>query len=132
MVALHYEASKLLDGEILSELGSLSAPEDERDGAGGLLGTLVSIFEQTADETYGRICSSAASAELTAFGEGVHKLKGRSGSIGAAALYDCCKAIDQLYKTNQLPADELPRFADAIGRELVRAKVALEDYVRRQ
>lgn len=129
MTALNYESSRLLNAEILEELAALSSPEPDQ---GDLLTLLVEIFGTSADETIGNIRASAAASELGSFGEAVHKLKGSSGSIGAAALYECCRAVDHLFKTKQLSATELGVYAQAIGHELDRAKVALGEYVRRQ
>jgi HPt (histidine-containing phosphotransfer) domain-containing protein len=123
---LQYKSETLLNAAVLKELNDL----DLGDGMGSpLLPTLVDVFEETASETLLAIQKSAEVSEFKAFAEGVHKLKGSSGSIGAFALFECCRVVDELCKSSQLVAEDLPVCADAIGYELGRAKIALVDYV---
>jgi len=127
MVSLDYDSERMLDLEVLHELDSLgSGAEGE-----GLVATLVVVFDQTALETVAGIAVAARAPDLKAFGELVHKLKGSSGSIGAVALYGCCKAVDSMYKAKILSDSDLEICSQAIAHELGRARIALGDYVRR-
>lgn len=127
MVSLDYASERLLDLEVLQELDSLGGG----NAGESLVATLVVVFEQTAVETAASIAAAAQARDLKAFGESVHKLKGSSGSMGAAALYDCCKAVDFLYKSKNIAEDDLSFCSQAIDHELMRARTALGDYVRR-
>jgi hypothetical protein len=127
MLKLDYDSERLLDLEVLNELDSLGGGIEGE----GLVATLVVVFDQTALETVAGIAASARAPDLKAFGELVHKLKGSSGSIGAMALYGCCKAVDALYKAKSLSDSDLEICSQAIAHELGRARVALGDCVRR-
>jgi HPt (histidine-containing phosphotransfer) domain-containing protein len=127
MLKLDYDSERLLDLEVLHELDGLGCGNDGE----GLVATLVVVFDQTALETVSGIAVAARAQDLKAFGELVHKLKGSSGSIGALALYGCCRAVDVLYKAKSISDSDMEICSQAIAHELSRARIALGDYVRR-
>lgn len=122
-LTLCYEADEVLDQAVLEELESIGG------GSSSLVSNLVEIFESTADETLGRAREGAQAHDLQNFSESVHKLKGSSGSIGALALFNCCKEVDKLVKQKLVDAAELDGLTDCIFVEYNRAKESLHSYL---
>ncbi len=124
-ITLCYQDDRVLDQEILKEL-------DEIGGEPGVLvKSLVEVFQMTADETIGRARKGAQSGNKLDFSESVHKLKGSSGSIGALALFNCCKEVDKLIKGDLVETEEFDSLTDCIQSEYKRACASLESYLHR-
>lgn len=115
----------MLDQAVLEELESIGGESES------LVSNLVDIFESTADETLGRAREGAQTGNLQNFSESVHKLKGSSGSIGALALFNCCKEVDKLVKERLVDEAELDGLTDCILAEYNRAKESLHSYLGR-
>lgn len=72
------------------------------------------------------IASAASAADLTAFREGIHDLRGTSGSVGAQALRHACETQKGLSRSDlqrhgaecvHIIERELERFAEELARQ---------------
>lgn len=118
MNKLVFEANLVLDESVLEELEGLGDPE--------LLKELHGVFKLTADETLGVLQGAARMADRLLFAEAIHKLKGSSGSMGASALYSCCRVLDLMSKENRISESDMDDYVSVVRHELDRANEAFE------
>ncbi|MDY0122221.1 MAG: diguanylate cyclase [Sulfurimonas sp.] len=93
-------------------------------GSKELIDRLLQKFLKQLEDEFSNIDESVVKNDESAPSQ-IHTLKGISGNLGAKNLYNICKKIDMLYKTNKMvPSDDIQKLRNAI-KDIKEAIVAL-------
>jgi len=113
--------TSVIDETALPKLLGISAPE-----------TLVEYYEsylETAEEIFAEIQQSYQKRDMSAVGDGGHKLKSSSRAVGADKLADCCYALEQAGRNgDDASVDQaMPELENFYSE----AKAWLSDFIKR-
>lgn len=112
-------SAPVLDPAVIATLRQLSEP-----GGPDVVEEVFAIF---LEETPKRLDDIDAAMEIgnpNQVHRLAHSLKGSAGNIGATAMFDACKALDDEARTGK--ADRLPALVAAVGAEFERVKVEIQ------
>ena len=99
----------VLDPAVVESLRRLTPP-----GEPDVLTEILTVFLSEVPRRIDRLKASWRAGQSTDVQRAAHSLKGSSGNIGADALYEVCRAIDERAKAGELRLDEL---ISALDRE---------------
>jgi PAS domain S-box-containing protein len=91
-------------------------------GNRGLFLEIVGIFQESYADAGARLDRHLAEGDLEAAAELAHDLKGTSGSLGATALYEASRALDDELRTGPPSQETVSRFKAALGAVLEETK----------
>jgi CheY-like chemotaxis protein/nitrogen-specific signal transduction histidine kinase/HPt (histidine-containing phosphotransfer) domain-containing protein len=111
-----------IDPEAFAQLERL-----DRLGSGGLLGRAVAAYLRTAPGTLASIAEAAGRGDAAALGRAAHSLKSSSVLVGALALADLCRSLEEACRIGTA-VPESPSVA-ALESELGRVQVVLGRHV---
>ena len=97
-----------------------------RDGE-SLLGTLIRSFLAASAADLDAVRQGAEAGRWSAVGIAAHRLGGSSGVLGAVEVAAVCRAIEERLRAGR--GEELVALVARLGRELERARAALETMV---
>jgi CheY-like chemotaxis protein/HPt (histidine-containing phosphotransfer) domain-containing protein len=107
-----------LDPVILGQLHQLS-----RNGSPNLLRDLHVVFVEDAREGLGSLRAAAAARDVGELQARAHKLKGSAGSVGATAMGDLCRRIEEEADAGDF--DDLERVLSELESEITEVVAAL-------
>jgi HPt (histidine-containing phosphotransfer) domain-containing protein len=110
-------AGAVLDPAVLERLRQLTPP-----GEPDVLSTVLRIFVDEMPKRMAQLHEAWARGDAPGVQRIAHSLKGSSGNVGAGALYEVCRTIDERARANDLSGAAPLR--DALDREY--AAVAYE------
>jgi HPt (histidine-containing phosphotransfer) domain-containing protein len=99
----------VLDPAVVDTLRQLTPP-----GEPDVLAEILTVFLTEVPRRIDRLTTAWRAGDAAEVQRAAHSLKGSSGNIGADALFEVCKQIDERAKAGELRIEPL---IDALGRE---------------
>lgn len=87
----------VLDASVIDALRQLTPP-----GEPDILAEVFKLFLEEVPPRMERMRNAAASGDIQEVHRSAHSLKGSAGNIGARAMYDVCRDIDERGKAGDL------------------------------
>jgi HPt (histidine-containing phosphotransfer) domain-containing protein len=106
-----------LDPLVVERLRQLTPP-----GEPDVLNEILTVFLAEVPRRIDRLKASWAGRDAPEVQRAAHSLKGSSGNIGADALYELCRAIDERARTGDL---RLAGLIEALDAEYARVERAI-------
>ena len=103
-------ARDVLDPDVVESLRQLTPP-----GEPDVLGEILRMFLDEVPKKIVTLRSAVTSGDAANVQRTAHSLKGSSGNIGARAMYDVCRQLDDRAKSGEL--ERLPPLVDALDAE---------------
>ena len=103
-------ARDVLDPDVVESLRQLTPP-----GEPDVLGQILQLFLDEAPKRLDALRSAMASGDAGNVQRTAHSLKGSSGNIGAHAMYDVCRQLDDRAKSGNLAV--LQPLVDSLSAE---------------
>jgi len=99
----------VLDPAVVDSLRQLTPP-----GEPDVLAEILTVFLAEVPRRIDRLTTAWRAGDVADVQRAAHSLKGSSGNIGADALFEVCKQIDERARAGELRIEEL---IDALNRE---------------
>ena len=103
-------AAPVLDPSVLAKLRQLTVP-----GEPDVLGEVLTLFLEEVPPRIARLRNAWASGNIEEMQRAAHSLKGSAGNIGAEALHEVCRQIDDKGRSGDLSG--LPALMDTLASE---------------
>jgi two-component system, sensor histidine kinase and response regulator len=116
-------ADEVLDPAVLDSLRQLTVPGEE-----DVLVQVLTLFMAEVPARVQRVAEAHRAADAVGMQRAAHSLKGSSGNIGARALYEVCRQIDERGKAGDL-AGAGP-LLDRLDAEYARVDAAIRQMLR--
>ncbi len=110
--------SDVLDQTVIESLRELTPP-----GEPDVLAEVLTIFLQEVPPRIERVRASLAAGNIVEVQRAAHSLKGSAGNIGARALYDICRQVDDKGRSGDLSG--LTTLVDALTSEFDKVEVEI-------
>jgi HPt (histidine-containing phosphotransfer) domain-containing protein len=111
-------ADEVLDPAVLDTLRQLTVPGEE-----DVLAQVLTLFLAEVPPRVQRLTEACRAGDAVAMQRAAHSLKGSSGNIGARALYDVCRQIDERGKAGDV-AGAVP-LLERLAAECARVETAI-------
>ena len=112
----------VLDPAVVASLRQLTPP-----GEPDVLAQILSVFLADVPRRIEQLKAAWRDGKAADVQRAAHSLKGSSGNIGADALFDVCRQIDERAKTGELRGDQL---LSALDREYGRVEAEIKRLLR--
>ena len=116
-------ADPVLDPAVIDRLRQLTPP-----GEPDVLAEILNLFVHEAPKKIQLLQSALDGGDAGQVARVAHSLKGSSGNIGANALNDVCRRIDDLARSGELSA--VPPLAAALTSEYHRVELAIKQLLQ--
>ena len=116
-------ARDVLDPDVVESLRQLTPP-----GEPDVLGEILSLFLDEVPKKIVTLRSAVTSGDAVNVQRTAHSLKGSSGNIGARAMYDVCRQLDDQAKSGELA--RLQALVDALHAEYHKVEVEIRRLLR--
>ena len=108
----------VLDPDVVNSLRQLT-PAGEPD----VLVEILTVFLNEVPKRIAALRAAAAAGDAPAVQRAAHSLKGSSGNIGARALHDVCRQLDDRARSGEVP--RLQSLVDALDVEYGRVETEI-------
>ena len=112
-------AEPVLDPAVIATLRQLSEP-----GGPDVVAEVFAIFLEETPRRLDDIDAAMEIGNVNQVHRLAHSLKGSAGNIGARAMFDACRALDEEARTGR--SERLPGLAAAVGAEFERVKAEIQ------
>ena len=116
-------AGPVLDPDVVASLRQLTVP-----GEPDVLRQVLKLFVAEVPKKIGALRSAVASGDARAVQRTAHSLKGSSGNIGARAMFDVCRQLDDLARSEGL--SRVAPLLDALDAEYGKAETEIKRLLR--
>jgi HPt (histidine-containing phosphotransfer) domain-containing protein len=116
-------APEVLDPDVVSRLRQLTPP-----GEPDVLQEILSLFRDEVPKKISALRSAVASGDAATAQRTAHSLKGSSGNIGAHAMYDVCRQLDDRARSGDL--SRLLPLIDSLEAEYGSVEAEIERLLR--
>jgi HPt (histidine-containing phosphotransfer) domain-containing protein len=113
-------ARDVLDPAVVESLRQLTPP-----GEPDVLSEILTVFLTEVPRRIDRLKAAWRLGDAAEVQRSAHSLKGSSGNIGAEALFDVCRQIDERAKARDVRLDQLDTLIAALDREYVRVEAEI-------
>jgi HPt (histidine-containing phosphotransfer) domain-containing protein len=113
----------VLDPEVVESLRQLTPP-----GEPDVLGEILSLFLDEVPKKIATLRSAVTSGDAVKVQRTAHSLKGSTGNIGARAMYEVCRQLDDQAKFGELA--RLQPLIDALQAEYRKVEVEIRRLLR--
>ena len=117
-------ARDVLDPAVVERLRQLTPP-----GEPDVLHEVLTLFLTEVPKKIDALRAAVAAGDMAAVQRTAHSLKGSSGNIGARALYDVCRRLDDDAKSGELA--RLPPLLARVVAEYARVEAEISKLVGR-
>ncbi|HJU43696.1 MAG TPA: Hpt domain-containing protein [Vicinamibacterales bacterium] len=111
----------VLDPAVVERLRQLTPP-----GEPDVLKEILSVFLNEVPRRIDRLKAAWREGQAADVQRAAHSLTGSSGNIGADALSEVCRAIDERSKAGELRSEELQDLISALDREYGRVEAEIK------
>jgi HPt (histidine-containing phosphotransfer) domain-containing protein len=109
---------EVLDPGVVESLRQLTPP-----GEADVLGEILNLFLDEVPKKIHSLRSAVTAGDAMQVQRIAHSLKGSSGNIGARAMYDVCRQLDDRAKSGELA--RLQPLVEALGAEYRKVETAI-------
>jgi HPt (histidine-containing phosphotransfer) domain-containing protein len=113
---------EVLDPAVIERLRQLTPP-----GEPDVLGEILTVFLAEVPRRIDRLKAAWRAGNGADVQRAAHSLKGSSGNIGADALFEVCRQIDERARTGDVRLEEL---IDALDREYGKVETEIRRLLR--
>jgi HPt (histidine-containing phosphotransfer) domain-containing protein len=114
----------VLDPDVVGRLRQLTPP-----GEPDVLTEILRLFLDDVPRRIETLRAATAAGDAIAVQRAAHSLKGSSGNIGARALYDVCRKLDDTAKAGNLV--RLQPLVDALADEYTKVETEIRSLLRK-
>ena len=116
-------AGNVLDPDVVESLRQLTPP-----GQPDVLQEVLNLFLDEVPKKISALQSAVASGDATTVQRAAHSLKGSSGNIGARAMYDVCRQLDDRARSEELA--RLQPLVDTLSAEYGKVEAEIRSLLK--